>query len=469
MLTIETLFPAPSDAMRAALEAAPRSLMAVNAAINYQQSLALDDPRYESTTQARAEQFEHRFHSRFNYNRATGEFAPPQQGKHVLFFGHVGCGKSTELTQLCHQLHHPDRYWVVRVDLLNMIDPSDARYSDVWLAVAERLVAQLQAEQIPVSDVVLNRLRNWFSERVLVSESLQDLNASVQSEAEVGGGIPFVGKLLAKFTSTIRFGSTHRDTLRTVVQNTYAEFVGAMNLLVAEVTEQLQALGRGQRVLFAIDGTDRFKGDDWRRLFVEDANQLVMVNAIAVYTVPMALKSCGARLDLFETIVLPMIKLHEFSAGRSRREAAYRTLRAIVLKRCHHSLFEDLAALDALITWSGGHLRDALRLLNYACASAETPTLRRADVDAAAQELAYDYRDWLHADHYPVLAAAMRDPDNTGTSDTITMLVERSALLEYNTGSWRLPHPVITLLQGYQRAAAAASTADGSPAAAAKA
>ena len=455
MIAIQALFPTPSDAMSQALEAAPRSLMAVAAAVNYQQALGLHDPRYEPTTLARAEKFEHRFYSRFNYSRETGEFAPPPQGKHVLFFGHVGCGKSTELTQLCAQLHHPDRYWVVRVDLLDLIDPSDARYSDVWLAVAQQLIAQLQAEQVPVTEVVLSRLRNWFSQRVLTNEQLSDLSAGLQTEVEAGGGIPFVAKLLARFTAAIKIGSSYRDTLRTVVQNTFGEFVGAMNQLVADVTEQLQRLGKGQRLLFAIDGTDRFKGDDWKRLFVDDVNQLTLVKAIAVYTVPMALKSCGARLDLFETIVLPMVKLHDFGPGHARRELAYHTMRAIILKRCHHSLFDSVATLDALIDWSGGHLRDALRLLAYACSAAEVPVLGRAEVDAAAKELAFDYRDWLHADHYAVLAAAARDPENTGTSDTVTLLVERGALLEYNTGSWRLPHPVVTLLQGYQRAAAA--------------
>lgn len=53
------------------------------------------------------------------------------------------------------------------------------------------------------------------------------------------------------------------------------------------------------------------------------------------------------------------------------------------------------------------------------------------------------------------MAAPRVAAHDTGTNDTLTMLVERGALLEYNTGSWRLPHPVITLLQGYQRAAAA--------------
>lgn len=455
MLNIDTLFPMASDAMRAAFEAAPRSPMAVNATISYQQALPLHDPRYESTTLARAEKFEQRFYATFNYSRGTGQFEPPQRGKHVLFFGHVGCGKSTELTQLCAELHHPDRYWVVRVDLLDLIDPNDARYCDVWLAVAEQLIRRLQEDQVPVTPVVLDRLRLWFSERVLSTEQVKDFAASVHTEAEASTGLPFVGKLLARFTSAIRIGSTHRESLRTVVQNTYGEFVAAVNLLVADVTEQLQRLKKGQRILFAIDGTDRFKGEDWRRLFVDDVNQLTLIDAIAVYTAPMALKSSGARLDLFETIVLPMVKLQELDGTAARRDAAYRTMRAIVLKRCHYSLFDRLETLDALIDWSGGHLRDCLRLLAYACVESDRPVLTREEVDEAAKRLAGDYRAWLHAEHYPLLVAAAKDPENTGTSDTITALVEKGALLEYNNGSWRQPHPVITLLPGYLRAAKA--------------
>lgn len=455
MLNIDILFPIASEAMRSAFEAAPRTPMAVNASINYQQALPLHDPRYESTTVARAEKFEQRFYATFNYSRSTGQFEPPQRGKHVLFFGHVGCGKSTELTQLCAELHHPDRYWVVRVDLLELIDPSDARYCDVWLAVAEQLIRRLQEDQVPVTPVVLDRLRRWFSERVLSTEQVKEFAAGIHSEAELSTGLPFVGKLLARFTSAIRIGSTHRESLRTVVQNTYGEFVAAVNLLVADITEQLGRLKKGQRILFAIDGTDRFKGEDWRRLFVDDVNQLTLIDAIAVYTAPMALKSSGARLDLFETIVLPMVKLKELGDGGARREAAYLTMRAIVLKRCHYSLFDQLETLDALIDWSGGHLRDCLRLLAYACVESDDPVLTHKEVDEAAKRLAGDYRAWLHAEHYPVLVAAAQDPENTGTSDTITALVEKGALLEYNNGSWRQPHPVITLLPGYVRAAKA--------------
>jgi hypothetical protein len=86
--------------------------------------------------------------------------------------------------------------------------------------------------------------------------------------------------------------------------------------------------------------------------------------------------------------------------------------------------------------------------------SAALPNLKpetKAAIDQA-QRLAGDYRDALEAAHYPVLVQAASDPENTGTNDVITRLVERGALLEYNTGSWRLPHPVVKLLAGYVRA-----------------
>lgn len=455
MLDIDVLFPACSTAMSEAFEAAPRSLLAVNATIDYREALPLDDPRYVQTAQARAEKFQHRFYSTFGWQRGA-EFVPPSSGKHVLFFGHVGCGKSTELTQMCAELHHPERYWVVRVDLLDLIDPNDARYSDVWLAVAQQLIERLQADDIQIAPIVLDRLQRWFSERVLTEEQVRDFSAEVKAEAEAGGGIPFIGKLLARFTSAIKTGSTHRESLRTAVRNTYGEFVAALNQLIIDASASVQRLKKGREILFAIDGTDRFRGEDWQRFFVADVNQLTQVKCIAVYTAPMALKASGARLDLFDALVLPMVKLRDFDAAGAPRRVAYEAMRAVVLKRCHFSLFEGQAPLDALIDFSGGHLRDLLRLLAYACIESDTQRLDNEAIAAAARRLAGDYRDWLGTDQYPVLVAAAREPESTGTSEAITRLVEGGALLEYNNGSWRQPHPVVRLLSPYKRAEKAA-------------
>jgi hypothetical protein len=437
---------------QAAIQNAPRTLLDVNAAIDYSASLDVTDPRYVATADARAEKFEQEFFSRFGYDRTRSQFVQLTK-RHVLFFGHVGCGKSTELTRLCEHLHHPSRYWVVKVDLLTLLDPNNANYSDVWLSVAQRLFDRLQEDGIVINDIALKRLQKWFTEQVLTDETVSGFSGDLKVEAEAGGGIPFVAKLLSRFTSQIQTGSTYRDTVRTVVRKTYSEFIAALNGLIAATTEAVQKQNKGRCILFAIDGTDRFRGEDWKQFFVDDANQLTLVNCFAVYTAPMALKASGERLDMFESLVLPMIKLREFTEHGETRDVAYRAMREMVLKRCHHELFDGLLALDALITFSGGHLRDALRLLfNASIEGMDNNIIDSGVVEASARRLANDYRVSLEASHYRVLAQAALDPENTDASEVITRLVEQGALLEYNTGSWRLPHPVVRLLSGYRRA-----------------
>jgi energy-coupling factor transporter ATP-binding protein EcfA2 len=451
MINPATLFPDATAELLRTLENAPKTLMAVNSVIDFKEALRVNDPRYVETSQARADSFEKHFFRTFGYNKNSGDFAPPTGGKHVLFFGHVGCGKSTELTRLARVLHDPQRYWVVNVNLLALLDPNNVNYCDVWLAVAQKLTEQLDRDQIGIDPIVLKGLENWFTEQVLSDEQLKDLSATISAGAEGSVGIPFLGKLFGGATASIKTGNTHRETLRTVVRNTYGKFIAALNQLFVAAVGSMKAANKGQQLLIVIDGPDRFRGEDWKKFFVDEANQLTQAACPVVYTAPMALKSSGERLDNFDHLVLPMIKLHEFDSNAARPEA-YTAMQQILLKRAHYSLFDDIATIDALIDYSGGHLRDALRLLSYACVEADEAPLTRTVIDAAVKRLAADYRDWLEQEQYTLLVAAARNPNNLGHSATITKLVERGALLEYNNGTWRQPHPVIKLLYGYKQA-----------------
>ncbi len=451
MINIKTLFPDATPELLATLENAPKTLMGVNSIIGFQDSLAVDDPRYVETAKARAEQFEDDFFRTFGYEKNRGNFEALQGGKHVLFFGHVGCGKSTELARLSRALHDPQRYWVVNVNLLALLDPNNVNYCDVWLAVAQKLTEQLGHDKISIDPIVLKSLENWFTEQVLSVEQVKDISAEIKAGAEIGTGIPFLSRMFASFTAAIKTGSTHRETLRTVVRNTYGKFIAALNQLFVAVVASVQAANRGRQLLIVIDGPDRFRSDDWEKFFVGEANQLTQASCVVVYTAPMALKSSGERLDNFTSLVLPMVKLRDLDSKVARPEA-YKAMRQILLKRAHYSLFDDIATVDALIEYSGGHLRDALRLLSYVCVIADDTPLTPAVMDAAAQKLAADYRDWLEKEQYPVLVEAAHDPQNEGRSAIITKLVERGALLEYNNGTWRQPHPVVKLLYGYKKA-----------------
>lgn len=452
MIDIDAIFPLRSERMTAALEAAPRCLVTASLRVDYRDPLALDDPRYVRTTSARGELFERHFHLALGYDAARNTMSDPgTRGRHLLVFGHVGCGKSTELAHLATALHQRERYWVVHVDLHALIDTNNARYSDVWLAVAHELVRQLQQDGIAIEDGDLNDLHDWFKERVLVHDRMREVTLGVDAGAKVGVRIPLLAEILTRLTTSVRFGGSHRDTIREVVSNTYAQFAEALNRLIDSATRRVRALDRGRHLLFVVDGADRCREEDWKRLFVGDANQLTQISCNAIYAAPMALKVSGHRYDLFDHVVLPMVKLVE-ADGLTRRAEAFDALRELVLKRCHHSLFAGIEDLDELIAWSGGHLRDLLRLLSFACVDAHEVIDARA-IALGVSRLGAEYRDRITQDQFRVLVEIDQRRINLGTSEMLADMVAKGALLEYNAGSWRQSHPVVRTLAGYQHAA----------------
>jgi len=75
----------------------PDNLLEVLQKIQFEQPLAVDDPRYVETTEARGSQKTlGRLARKFGCDLNKGGFSAPPS-KHVLFFGHVGVGKTTEL------------------------------------------------------------------------------------------------------------------------------------------------------------------------------------------------------------------------------------------------------------------------------------------------------------------------------------------------------------------------------------
>lgn len=452
MIDLDDVFPLRSTQLCAALEAAPKRLLSASGKVNFRNSLPLDDPRYVHTTRARGELFERDLQLALGCDPISGSLDDPDPEElHLLVFGHVGCGKSTELKHLCVSLHQPACYWVVDVDLQALIDTNNVHYSDVWLAVAQELIQRLRDSDIAIDSAVIDRFHGWFQERAFQDEHVREIGAGIGSEAEVGGAIPLLGKLLARFTSSIRAGSVHRESIRTVVTKTYAQFSRALDGLIQSATLALRARGLGQQLLFVIDGADRCRAEDWSRLFVREANQLTQIKCRAVYTAPMALMISGDRLEVFEHIVLPMVKLFE-PDGVTRRPAAFDALRELVLKRCHHSLFASTTDLDRLIEWSGGHIRDLLRLLRFACMAAFGSLIDARAVSAAMQRLGADYRNRITEEQYLALVKIDLKRTNVGTHQLLSELVAAGALLEYNAGSWRQSHPVIRTLAGYDHA-----------------
>jgi hypothetical protein len=425
----------------------PSHLLEVLQKIEYEEALSDQDPRYVDSQEARgSEKTFIRLARKFGWDPASNAFFAPYE-KHILFFGHIGIGKTTELRRYALQLNASRRFYVVEVDVLAKLDRNNLQYTEVLMAMAETLLERLHADGFVLGAEALEPLQRWFGNVVETQTTTKELSAELKTVAEGGGGIPGLIKLLATFTAAFKTGSSQKSEWRREIRNDFTSLALAFNTLIRLAEAQLARKGRAEQLLFLIDGTDKMRGEDTQQFFVQDAEQLLAIKTLVIYTAPLHLKydgRLGGKLDA--DIVLPMMKLYERDGGRF--EAGWSTMRRLLLLRADRCLFASKAEVDRLVEYSGGHPRELLRLLKLCCEVADD-VIDAGVVQTAIEKLAADYRYFLKPADYALLKTIDSNPVDGGNDEQAQELLHRLALLQYNDGTWRRSHPVVRTLEGY--------------------
>ena len=442
----------------------PSHVLEVLQKIEYEEALPDGDPRYVDTQAARgSEKTFARLARKFGWDPATNAFFAPNE-KHVLFFGHIGSGKTTELRRYAAKLNDSKRFYVVEVDVLAKLDRNNLQFTEALMAMAETLLERLNAEGYALGEEALKPVRDWFVTAIQTRATNRELSAELKTGVQAGGGIPGLVKLFAGFTAAFKTGSSQKSEWRQEIRNGFTTLAVAFSNLIRTAERELAQAGRAERVLFLVDGTDKMRGEDTQQFFVQDAEQLLAIQTLAIYTAPLHLKydgRLGGKLDA--DMVLPMIKLQERDG--SRCEAGWAALHELLLRRADRSLFTSDAEVTRLVEYSGGHPRELLRLLKLCCEVADDK-IDAAVVQRAIAQLASDYRYFLKPADYTLLKAIDTNPAHGGNDEQAQELLHRLALLQYNDGLWRRSHPVVRTLEGYQLATLPAGDAASVPGAA---
>ena len=436
---------------------APDNILMVLRDLDLSKALSVDDPRYVPTQEARGrEQTLHRLALKLGVDLDSNAFYPALQ-RHILFFGHIGSGKTTELRRYVQQLQGPGMYLVVEVDISKELDHHNLQYADTLMAMAQVLMLRLDAVKLKVPEEKLKPLADWFSKRVHIFESGNSSQLEVKAGVKGALTLPFVASLFSKFNVAFKTNATYKDEMRKEIRNSFSEFAREFNALLAFAEEQLRDQNLATRVLFVIDNTDKLRDEDRKRFFIYDADQLLAINAHIIYTAPLELKYEGGLTGkLNSDIVLPMIKLQ--NRDGTRWEPGWQAMRAMLLNRANRSLFASDAEIDQLVEFSGGHPRELMSLLQLACEYSESHKLDAEAVEKAIAQRASDFRRFLSAKDYKLLVATDLSQEHDGNDSDTWNLMYRLALLEYNDGSWRHSHPVIRRLDGYQKQLLASAT-----------
>lgn len=366
------------------------------------------------------------------------------------------------------RLDQPGLFRVIFIDVLEELDVNSLQYPEVCLAVARRLFEEISTiDDIGLDPVFLTPLKKWFDERMRVHGFFSEFSASVEAGTEVSATIPWYTKVFARLTTAFKVSSTVKEEIRTIFKNSFKDFAAAFNGLVEHVESKLRAVSERSRILFIVDGTDRLDRDDSSRFFVQDVHQLQQITGLFLYCAPIHLlyntSSCQQYFDHVRKV--PALKVHEKHDPRTGEapilEPAGQVLRELITRRAPAELFEpdpaktaDWSTVDYFIRYSGGHLRDLLRLLDYAFELATGDCFDMASATAAVKALGADYRRFLQPEDFQRLAEIdCRGPEYCPVDERSQGLLYNLALLEYNDFWWQ-SHPVVRTLPAYKDALA---------------
>lgn len=390
----------------------------------------------------------------------------PGQFPKLLFAGHVGCGKSSELAKIAERRQND--FQIIFIKTHEDLRVEDLEYTDLYLLLIQHIEEVLRKEDLEFDPILQKDFADWF--KVIIDETEQSLSGDLSLKAEASGGptVPFLAKLLLKATTQIKGGSKQTTKIRDELKRNAGRLTTDTNLLLKDGLDQIRTkFPNRQGFLVIFDGLDRCPEKVSQKLFFTDAPQLLALNCTVIYTVPIgSLYTLNAIGRAFETpYIIPMVNIynyqgdrpdHDFDPEKDLKPEGLKAMASLVEQRIDiDAVFESSAQLETLCKASGGHPRFLMQMVRTACRIAEGrehAKVQDADVTYAIKQSQFRFEREINASYYPVLAKIALAKQKV--DDTISpQLLYSTAVLEYNGDSrWIYPNPLVRRSSAFQEA-----------------
>ena len=376
-------------------------------------------------------------------------FFSPDEPTCILFTGHIGCGKSTELLRLKSELEAKN-FYVLYFESSEDLDMADVDISGVLLAIAKRVSNSL--EQLNLGDAKGLRKLLQKAAKLLMTEIEVE-------EVSLSAGIGTI-------TARAKNDATLRDRLNQFLGPQKNQLLETINTeLIEPAIRQLKLQGK-QGLVVIVDNLDRVDSrlrasglPQQEYLFIDQYECLLKLACHKVYTVPLALKfssKYGLLTQRFpkEPKVLPMVPV-QMQDGQ-RCEAGLELLRQMVLVRAlpdastaerqaaMGQLFEPIDSLDRLCLVSGGHVRDLLLLLNDWIMKCRQLPLTMEKLEAVIRSRRNEMTMHIDDEEWEMLRQVQRRKKVSGDRD-YQALIRSRLVFEYRNReeSWFDVNPIL--------------------------
>ena len=369
---------------------------------------------------------------------------------HLLFTGYRGTGKTTELYQLQHRIQN--KYEVIYFDAAQELDVNNLSLTDMLLAIAKVTVEHMEKKGYSLPNNILEDVGDWFFERVL--EKSETVNAEVGAKAEIG--IPkWVSFITSKVFSSVKMGTEDREVMRRKLEKDITDLISRVNKLLGASRDTVK-VGNKKDLVFIMDSLDRIVVELGKKLFQANGALLKDLNGHFIYVVPISLlyDEQASLLPFDDKLILPMIPIFQKGEAHNPDEIRIKHLLALASKRVVlKSIFsEPENTITELILASGGHLRDLMKLISYACNETDDK-ITPAHANTAINLLVRDYERVVRDEEYEHLVVTYKTqaPPNNPINQK---LIYNNVILVYEESDgteWKDVHPAVVRNSKFKR------------------
>ncbi len=294
--------------------------------------------------------------------------APTDDYIKIICSGHLGCGKTTELERLHTFLNDPARYFSVFLSIDKETEYGSFQPEDLFVWILVKLVEAIEERHIAAGRADFEALaRQLVTTETVETESKQRRGA--EASAETGGGfnVPGFFKIKGTAKAVLASDSTTARKIREEVRRNTLDIIHKINAALIALREAVRDAGQGNDILFIIDGSEKLRFEVYEHLFIKSANllQSLNLNMLIAVRIDAYYKIEAVPSQQFShNLIIPMIKL----AGPD--SLANRRFKEVIERRIQTDLFFEPGVLDECVRYSGGCIRQLLRIVNAMMAKA---------------------------------------------------------------------------------------------------
>jgi AAA ATPase domain len=367
----------------------------------------------------------------------------------IIFAGHRGCGKSTLLAEFGRQ--RAKDYFVVFFSIAETIEMSDVNYINILFAIAVNMMQEAEEAQVDIPKPIRDSVYKWFSKRT-----------AIESETPIGAEVSVGSDLLGIASRKLETEASIQDELEIEFERNISDLVFQLNTIASIIQTAVK-----KEILVIIDDLDKLNLSVARGIYQDHIKEIFQPKISIIFTIPVSSLRDVSLVTTLRTaandkiVEMPVSKL--FIKGERRKVDArpqkneVRTLCEILYKRVSSDLIDSLTA-EKLVLYSGGVLRELVRIANRCCRIClrlirrdpkQTNIVISDEVlEEALKDLRLDFEIELGKADYQILQTTYKQfmPDDPKEQKFLDLL-HGLHILEYrNDEVWYDAHPIVIAL-----------------------